>query len=329
MGKYDGYKCLSCGEVFKDGDDVVVCPDCGTPYHRECWIREGDCINHGLHESGESWKPEKEPKSAAPEGEPVRCSRCGQENPPDGLFCNRCGLPLNLDTLNEHRSFNENAYSRPGSQEGSDPAGQANPFARNAVRFDQDSDIDGVRLGDLARFVGRNQFSFLANFIRFGKFGGRASINFCALLFPQFWFFYRKMNLLGTIYLLGTIALSIPTIMVMSLTGYLPSIPFVTESMVKSANFTMLLNITSSGLMVFQCIAAIFANYWYYKTARKKIQAIRSEAVELSGGETPDDEAVNTRISQAGGVSFPAFLLAVLVSNLLVIGSIFVMNKMG
>ena len=44
MANYTG-KCFSCGEVFKDGDDIVVCPECGTPYHRECYLKEGKCIN--------------------------------------------------------------------------------------------------------------------------------------------------------------------------------------------------------------------------------------------------------------------------------------------
>ena len=50
MANYTGKKCFSCGEVFKDGDDIVVCPECGTPYHRECYLKEGKCINDALHE---------------------------------------------------------------------------------------------------------------------------------------------------------------------------------------------------------------------------------------------------------------------------------------
>ena len=54
--KYKGEKCFYCNEVFNDNDDVVVCPKCGTPYHRECYKQAGSCINHHLHELGESWK---------------------------------------------------------------------------------------------------------------------------------------------------------------------------------------------------------------------------------------------------------------------------------
>ncbi|MBR6045417.1 MAG: DUF2628 domain-containing protein [Ruminococcus sp.] len=327
MGKYDGCKCLICGEAFKSSDDVVVCPDCGTPYHRSCYLERGECVNGDLHASGGTWAPEFEERT-----EPVRCSRCGQENPPDGLFCNRCGLPLNNETLNAERSFNEraqqgpvngpqNGYNGYGPQNGFGPQNGASPYGPNAMRFDQDSDIDGVKLGDYARFVGKNQFSFLTHFIRFGKFGGKASLNFCALIFPQYWFFYRKMPLLGVLYMIASLTLSIPTIMVMSVAGYLPSISFVSESLVKSQNFSMILNLTSTALMALQCVSAIFANYWYYKNARKQIMSIRS----VSEGE--EAEAVNARITRSGGVSWAAFFLAVLISNALVVGSIFVMNK--
>ena len=88
MSNYSGAKCFSCGEVFKDGDDIVVCPDCGTPYHRACYQKEGKCINTELHENEGSWS------ARDPKGENIRCSRCGFENTPDRQVCRQCGLPL-------------------------------------------------------------------------------------------------------------------------------------------------------------------------------------------------------------------------------------------
>lgn len=327
MGKYTGCKCLSCGIAFNDPDDVVVCPECGTPYHRDCYEKEGGCINHELHETGAGWRPEHETAGAS--DEPVRCSRCGQENPPEGLFCNRCGLPLHVDS-DEPRPFNDmNSQYNGGTYNVRNGMNVASPFSQqqnSAMRFDQDSDIDGVKLGDYARFVGKNQFPFLANFIRFGKFGGKASLNIAALLFPQFYFFYRKMPLIGALYMLVSMALSIPMFMVLSLGEYLPRIGFVTESFIKSESFTMVFNITSSMLMVTQCVAAIFANYWYYRKARKSIIAIRRRAEGNDISEETETEVRGT-ISQNGGVSWSAFIMSVLVFYALAVLSIFVMNK--
>ena len=39
MADYKGNTCPVCKQKFKEADDIVVCPDCGTPYHRECWKR--------------------------------------------------------------------------------------------------------------------------------------------------------------------------------------------------------------------------------------------------------------------------------------------------
>ena len=54
MMDYKGCKCASCHKVLKEGDDIVICPECGAPYHRECYA----------------------------------------QNPPDTLFCERCGQPM-------------------------------------------------------------------------------------------------------------------------------------------------------------------------------------------------------------------------------------------
>ena len=56
MADFTGAKCEYCKKIFTSTDDVVVCPDCGTPYHRECYIEAGECINYELHEKGGDWE---------------------------------------------------------------------------------------------------------------------------------------------------------------------------------------------------------------------------------------------------------------------------------
>ena len=41
MMDYKGCKCASCHKVLKEGDDIVICPECGAPYHRECYAAAG------------------------------------------------------------------------------------------------------------------------------------------------------------------------------------------------------------------------------------------------------------------------------------------------
>ncbi len=51
--KYKNYKCPVCQNIFNEEDDVVVCAECGTPYHRECYIQTGKCLNEDKHGTNE------------------------------------------------------------------------------------------------------------------------------------------------------------------------------------------------------------------------------------------------------------------------------------
>ena len=44
--------CPVCGKRFNEDDDIVVCPVCGTPHHRECYNKNGKCINSDIHSEG-------------------------------------------------------------------------------------------------------------------------------------------------------------------------------------------------------------------------------------------------------------------------------------
>ena len=346
MNRYSGCKCFACGRMFTDVDDVVVCPDCGTPYHRDCYNEQDGCSNTVLHENGGTWTEQQGSPNAS--AEPKRCARCGQENPPEGLFCNRCGLPLN-NSFGEPRPFNGSAPYGAGydpnrfgangaapfgsspyngvphdpNRHYSAPTGQPGmpPFGAPTMRFDQDSDIDGIKLGDYARYVGKNQFSFLTSFIRFAKFGGKASMNFPALIFPEYYFFYRKMPLLGTLFLVLFLGLSMPSfiyLMAVDKTGAFPTIELLSKINVTGTGYQMLLNITSTLLMAVRCIAAVFANYWYYKTAKKNISRIRQSTED-------GEEVIKARISAKGGVSIAAFLFSILLSYALIVLGMFIL----
>ena len=74
MINYYSQTCDVCGKQFVEGDDIVVCPDCGTPHHRECWFSTGHCVNEEKHAQGFEWKPVQilGVNTAA-----VKCPKCG------------------------------------------------------------------------------------------------------------------------------------------------------------------------------------------------------------------------------------------------------------
>ena len=61
MTRYTGNHCPVCEQAFTDTDDIVVCPDCGTPYHRDCWKKVGACMHRSEHAAGFEWQPEVGP----------------------------------------------------------------------------------------------------------------------------------------------------------------------------------------------------------------------------------------------------------------------------
>lgn len=106
---YEGCQCPVCGKPFQETDDIVVCPQCGAPHHRECWKQEGHCHFESSHGTGQQWK-RPEPSPASPAGTPATdpagpsantsaaggktCPYCGYSNTQYAEFCSRCGREI-------------------------------------------------------------------------------------------------------------------------------------------------------------------------------------------------------------------------------------------
>ncbi len=88
-------RCPVCGKEFLPGEDVVTCPDCGTPHHRECYNKLGHCANAHRHGEGFVWQPER--PAGEPEAPGRQCAVCGSPLDPDAQYCNACGSPA-IDT---------------------------------------------------------------------------------------------------------------------------------------------------------------------------------------------------------------------------------------
>ncbi len=312
MATYSGAKCLVCSQTFKDGDDIVVCPECGTPYHRECYKQAGKCINNELHENGGSWK-----KSAQDGGEGLRCRKCGFNNDKDKLFCESCGTPLHeteAETMDRERK--EGAF-RDGVP--NDGRVEYSPFGERTV-YDKDSVIDGIKLEDYAGYVKNNPFTFLMSFIRFGKYGGKVSLNIGAFLFPEVYFLYRKMKLLGLISLFVCAVFTVPVMIANFATGY-AGYKIVFSFDVNNEFFVVLSSACWYALMILRVAAGLFANYLYYQKAKADINEIR----KTSSGE----KEVKERLSAKGGVSLPYAIIGYSMFASLVIGSVFFINQIA
>lgn len=198
MGRYSGQKCAVCSQRFEDSDEVVVCPVCGTPHHRQCWIDYGGCHNANLHGTDFQWKatatasdqPDFDEKCDLGEICPV----CGKNNPKNTLFCPGCGTPLGAGQ----------AQQGPGGQQTRPPFGF--PFTQP---FDDQQTIQGVPAKEIAAVVKVSAFSYIPKFLRMERKKVPISFNWAAFLFYPFWFIYRKMYAVGGILLALMLAFGI------------------------------------------------------------------------------------------------------------------------
>ena len=94
---YEKETCHGCEKGFEPGDDTVVCPVCGTPQHRACWLERKACVNESLHADGFIWRAavaQDEPKNPAgfdPKKDIGKiCPNCGTNNPAGSKICAVC-----------------------------------------------------------------------------------------------------------------------------------------------------------------------------------------------------------------------------------------------
>lgn len=311
MSEYIGSKCIVCDKTFTKDDEIVVCPDCGTPYHRECYLIEGKCINTVLHEKNQSWnsvnKVETEDVS-----EGIKCSKCGEINPSTGLFCLKCGTPL-------VKSEQSNPYTQGNPfQQGNQPPfnNMGMNFSGNIERFTDDSEIDGIKLKEYNQYLSKSQYFFIPQFIKFSKLNKKFAINIPAMFFPEFYFFYRKMNVYGILFFILRLFITIPTLISSAVDGYLSN--YINVNISTSSLNNLLMVGTFLNYAILFC-SAVFSTWLYFEKAKKDINKINSEDITESEKEI--------KIKQKGGVSKHYLSVSILMYYLIIIVSFIILNK--
>ncbi len=355
MALYDNTKCPVCGEFFKDGDDVVTCPICGTPHHRECYKSLGTCANEKLHGDDYSFKKGTEENVSKPQEKAnekveanndvnsnqnvyyvpnqlqnesdseeskntVTCKECGAEIEKGTPFCPKCGARQSESSYGAYKSpvdFNA-------------PPVEQSKYQKSSEK------LDGVSLSDIATFVRINPDKFLPKFIKNKKI----SWNWSGFIFGPYYLFYRKMHLQGAMFMavrliidlvvstvyadkLGALYKLMESIMASQDVNAMAS--FATSAEYKAAFPAML--ITVAGMFILHIIIAMFANSIYRK---KVITSIKTLDEKLNDDEMIGltkmmglEEDVNSPdarkmyILRQGGVNTFAPLLAYLVLNLI------------
>ena len=250
MIAFAGEKCLVCGQEMQENDEIAVCPECGTPYHRACYLEQGKCINTALHKSGESWQKQQEQEIIRRKSEEKRAEQERQA--------------LEREQNGSNGMFQESLYD--GVRiESPDPC----------VGLDPTEELDGVTMGELAEFVRTNNFYYLPLFRLMKTTGKRISLNVSGLLFPELYFANRKMWVMAIVSLLLKMLFSIPTWLKMLVMDMGMTFPWLN---LDSPLFLNCVRVSSLGSLIFPILCCMFANYWYYRFAVKRIRKLKKTA---------------------------------------------------
>lgn len=193
----EGQKCPVChGYLFSD-DDIVFCPVCGAPHHRDCYNSLGHCALEEKHGTPEEYKrPEVSNENSENSNSEEGAEKSERQNTDteNTIVCKNCGTQF---SSRQPVCPNCGAINRPaafvpfGVPLQFDPYGGVNP----------DEKLEDVPAKEIAQFVAVNTPRYVPKFFRL-RSKKRLSWNWAAFFFPNAWFFYRKMYYQGTFFFL-------------------------------------------------------------------------------------------------------------------------------
>ena len=294
MKDYKKMSCVKCGEPFDAQSDVVVCPECGAPHHRECWKETGHCACEDKHSEGYEWQPERmyigdikihpdggegEFHSGAAETEV--CPKCGRITKKSEKYCEYCGY---------YKYVEDDPFSK--------AAAESN--LEELFPFDPAETIHGVPAGDVKRFVGNMWIYYIPRFIRMSRSKSPVSFNFTAFFTHGFWFVSRRMYLPGIAMILSDICSSLYQAYFASIINGLSGNRLALVSMISA-----LLSALEFIMMIF---SGLFGNRIYMWFCARKVKNIKARATARHA----DADEFNRELEEKGGVTLlPAVSMTV------------------
>ena len=282
---YEGQSCPVCGKHFAENDDIVTCPQCGCPHHRECWKLEGHChfaADHGTENQwavGSKASPKKVPLTTK------KCRNCGAENPEFAEFCAQCGRDL------DHVDWAQ--QPTPPAQQYTPPAAQ--PFRTSFQPplqdpyggIPRDTEIEGITVNEIVDLVGPNAAYYVPQFLRMSQSGSKTSWNWAGFLLPHNWLLFRKNIVWGIVASVLWTVICLASYLVMLATE---SIAFANAD---PALLSMITVICTAVELALRLTVGLLGNYAYMQSVLRKARKLR---------EHPQSQ-YNRNFSTSGGTS--------------------------
>lgn len=321
---YEGYTCPVCGKAFEETDDIVACPECGAPHHRECWQREGHCHYAADHGTGRQWSRKEaktEPAGAAQQTNTASytekvCPYCGNHNPEFAEFCSRCGHDLPAGDWAQNNPtqappnytappYNAGGYSPYGAPPAGGRYGEYSPYhvpvADPYGGVPHDETIDGEAAKDVVTAVGANSAYYLPRFYKMSKTGSKINWNWPAFLLTPYWLLYRKNYLAGTIvmviFLARTIHQNVVLYVFMLPAGWTTMDPSVLMSqMAENDIYYWILVLLMFLDILIRVMFGLTGNYIYMRTTMRRVRSVRKHYL--------GQDSYYQHLATSGGISF-------------------------
>lgn len=295
-----GQQCPVCKAYLFEDDDVVFCPTCGAPHHRECYQKIGHCALEELHGTEfEYGKAKAQQNTEEKREEPkenneqkVLCPFCYNEYPSEMRSCPHCGRV--------------NAVS--GFGVGFDPLGNVPADFKIS---------EEVSAKEAAKFVLSASNRYVPKFAKFSA-GSKISWNWAAFLLPEGWALHRKMTKLGVISIALIVIAAlfrIPMYMeyetiVESFSGQatMETYAAIASQLANTSAIVQILSFVAFGLeLATRFFLALFGDYLYYKYTLNTLKEIKQE----------NAADFDEQVSKRGGSNLFLLLLGVLVASYL------------
>lgn len=230
---------------------------------------------------------------------------CGRENPAEEPNCLNCGARL-YNNQNGGKAFIPPVEL---------PNMDKQPFGK-VVNISPMDMLGRNTVGDTAEFIGVNAQTYIPKFYKMQQEKKKLSWNWAAFFFAPYWFFYRKMQNIGCIFIAVLLVISgaCTTKSVMAASSNVMQVyenytngKASAEDMMKAYEEYEKLpaNIISNVLVLLvHAAAGLCANYLYAKKAEKGVYEIR----KLS--QNPEQYRIS--LFRSGGVSFFWLMASVL-----------------
>lgn len=291
-------KCAVCEAYLFEDDDVVCCPVCGAPHHRDCYTAVGHCGLEKYHGTDLQYDPQeaeetkKEEKTETSSGKKGRiCTQCGKEYPSDARFCPYCGYSEMTGFFAEGnmRKFDE------------------------LDTIDDNTDIgEGVTAKEASEVILVNNYRYITKFTKLNE-KQKKSWNWAAFILPAGWFAYRKMYKESVIAVIFSIISAILTFPFSLAQQQLPTIeqqanmfPTYIEDLQIIGVLPLLLALAGIAVGVLLRLFSSFFGDWLYK--KRVIQAVKE--IRKADKELDSEEAEIAR-KKWSGISFIGFMVAV------------------